>query len=465
MWKVIWSHNWSRGSLLGRLLGAALPAGLFLGACLAAHAADAGCAPDAAGATDTARATGAADRPPNVVLILGDDQAWTDFGFMGHPTIRTPHLDRLAAEGVVFTRGYVPASLCRPSLATIITGLYPHQHGITSNDPPLGLARAEMLAQRERQIARIEAVPTLPRRLAERGYASFQSGKWWEGAFARGGFTAGMTHGDPRRGGRHGDEGLRIGREGIGPIVEFLDSAGRRPFFLWYAPMLPHQPHNPPERLLEKYRSKTDSLHVARYWAMCEWFDETCGALLDELERRKLKDDTLIIFLVDNGWIQQPDAPGYATRSKRSQYDGGVRTPIVLRWPRRVRPRRDEQSLASSIDVVPTVLAACGVRPGRDLPGIDLLEPEAAARREAIFGEIFTHNAIDIDTPASSLMYRWMIDGWWKLIVPCAANVPDGRPELFDLKADPGEQRDRFGAEPERAAALRAKLDAWWLGR
>src|SRR5579862_6159838 len=137
---------------------------------------------------------------PNIVLIVADDQAWTDFGFMGHPVIRTPHLDRLAARSVVFRRGYVPSSLCRPSLATLIAGLYPHQHGITGNDPPRGTDRTLMLK-------RIRAVPTLPSLLARRGYRSFQSGKWWEGNFTEGGFSAGMTHGDPRHGGRHGDEG------------------------------------------------------------------------------------------------------------------------------------------------------------------------------------------------------------------------------------------------------------------
>src|SRR5262245_51305081 len=98
----------------------------------------------------------AAAAPPNVVLIISDDQGWTDFGFMGHKEIRTPHLDRLAAKAAVFTRGYVPTSLCRASLATLVTGLYPHQHKITSNDPPKGTDRAAMLRH-------IEAVPTVPR--------------------------------------------------------------------------------------------------------------------------------------------------------------------------------------------------------------------------------------------------------------------------------------------------------------
>jgi len=216
---------------------------------------------------------------PNIVILLSDDQGWTDYGFMGHPQIQTPHLDRLAKQSVVFTRGYTPTSLCRSSLMTIISGLYPHRHLVTGNDPPKGTDRREMLRH-------VRRTPTLPKLLAEQGYVSFQTGKWWEGNFAEGGFTAGMTHGDPERGGRHGDEGLKIGRQGLQPIYDFLEANKGKPFFLWYAPMLPHQPHNPPERLLAKYKEKTDSLFVAKYWANCEWWDETCGELLGYLDKR-----------------------------------------------------------------------------------------------------------------------------------------------------------------------------------
>jgi uncharacterized sulfatase len=400
--------------------------------------------------------------PPNVVLIISDDQAWTDFGFMGHPVIQTPHLDRLASQSLVFTRGYVPSSLCRPSLATMATGLYPHQHRITSNDPPKGLPAAKFLEQRRRQIANIDRVKTLPKLLALPGHRSFQTGKWWEGNFRRGGFTDGMTHGDPQRGGRHGDEGLSIGREGLGPIFDFIQACGDSPFFIWYAPFLPHRPHNPPERLLDKYRDKTDSIHIARYWAMCDWFDETCGRLLAFLDQEGLAPNTLVVFVVDNGWVQLPGAGGYAPRSKRSPYDGGVRTPIMLRWPGKIEPKRDDEQLAISIDLAPTVLAACGMEPAPDMQGINLMDAAAVAARKAIFGEIFTHNAIDIEEPASSLQYRWCIDGRWKLILPCASNEPNAPIELYDLKNDPHERNNLAGAHPEHVKRMQAMVNAWW---
>ena len=152
-----------------------------------------------------------APKRPNILLIVSDDQAWTDHGFMGHPTIRTPHLDRLAARSLCFTRAYVPSSLCCPSLASLITGRYPHQHGVVCNDPPrpAGLPSADFYrsnayrAARERLSSFLEQTPTLPRMLRDQGYLSFQSGKWWQNDYSRGGFTHGMTRGD-----RHGDAGL-----------------------------------------------------------------------------------------------------------------------------------------------------------------------------------------------------------------------------------------------------------------
>ena len=394
------------------------------------------------------------EKPPNVVLIVSDDQRWTDYGFMGHEHVRTPHLDRLADESILFPRGYVPASLCRPSLASIITGRWPHQHRLTSNDPPEG-------APREVLTRHIDDVPTLPRLLGERGYVSFQSGKWWEGSFARGGFTRGMTRGE-----RHGDDGLTIGREGMEPIFEFVDEAvdDGKPFFVWYAPFLPHRPHDPPARLLGRYENLAPSPFVARYWAMCEWLDETCGELLDFLDDRGLAADTLVLFVCDNGWIQLPDESGYAPRSKRSPYDGGLRTPILVRWPGRPRgfaPGRSSFPV-SSLDLAPTILEACGLPREPGLGGVSLLDPLALARRPAIFGDVYAHDAVDPDDPVSSLRWRWCIEGRWKLILP---HLSDESPRLFDLRADPHEEHDLAAARPELVEALARRIDRWWPAR
>ncbi len=426
-----------------------------------------------AAALALALSTAPAAQPPNVVLIVSDDQAWSDYGFMGHPHIRTPHLDKLAAQSLVLPRGYVPSSLCCPSLASIITGRYAHQHGITSNDPALpptvkGRERAQhplFLAGRRTMNGFMAGSATLPRVLGERGYLSFQTGKWWQGSFESGGFTHGMSLGEEAKGGRHGDAGLTIGRQGMEPIYEFLGTAkaAQKPFLLWYAPMLPHDPHTAPDRILAKYKPLTPSLHVAKYWANVEWFDETVGQLLGHLEEQGLAENTLVVYVTDNGWIQSPDSPRFAPRSKQSPYEGGLRTPIMLRWPGRVVPRQSD-ALATSLDIYPTILTALGVPCAADLPGVNLLDDKAVAQRTRVFGECFTHDAKDLAHPAASLRWRWMIDGNTKLIVPTAQNEPTAKVELYDLTADPKEEHDLAAAQPERVAGLTKQLDAWWPG-
>jgi len=410
---------------------------------------------------------------PNIVLIISDDHAWTDYGFMGHPRIKTPSLDKLASQSLVFTRGYVPSSLCRPSLATMITGLYPHQHGITGNDPDLPDPKVNPMAGRanpkyatfyETLMRRIEAVPTLPRILGKVGYVSLQTGKWWEGSFHRGGFTEGMTHGDPKRGGRHGDEGLKIGREGLEPIFDFVrraKSAGQ-PFFVWYAPFMPHAPHTPPQEILAKYTTSDLTPAQARYYAMCEWFDTTIGDLMDFLEKEGLRQDTIIVYLADNGWIQDPEKPNqYAPKSKRSPYDGGLRTPIMFSWPGRIQPQRDDTTLVSSIDIMPTLLHLCNLPCPEGLPGLNVTDRNRLQKRTAIFGEVYAHNVADVNHPTKSLQYRWVIQGDWKLIVP--AN-PDEKVELYQIVKDPHETVDLSQQEPELVKQLKDVLDRWWPG-
>ena len=399
---------------------------------------------------------------PNIVLIISDDQAWTDYSFMGHKSIETPNIDRLSKESRLFKRGYVPTSLCCPSLASIITGLYPHQTKITGNEPPVpktGKTSKQYFDQVQECVSFIDNIPTLPRLLAKQGYASHQSGKWWQGHYSRGGFTHGMTHGDPKRGGRHGDQGLQIGRQGMKEIFNFIEQRDGKPFFTWYAPFLPHTPHNPPKRLLSKYTKKTDSKFIARYWAMCEWFDETCGELLDYLDAKNLTKDTIVIYVTDNGWIQRADNGRYAPRSKRSQYDGGIRTPIMVRWPGKIKPE-ERQELANSIDLAPTILKACGINPTEDMHGINLLDDQELTKRKSTYGACYLHNAVDIHNPDANLTYRWLIHGDWKIILPNKINITTrskeketDKVELYNLTTDPFEQKNL--AESKQAIVKR----------
>jgi arylsulfatase A-like enzyme len=427
---------------------------------------------------------------PNIVFIISDDQGARDYGFMRHPHIQTPHIDKLASQSLTFRNGFVPSSVCCPSLASIITGLYPHQHKVTANDPPLPQAGQLKTGQPQggrgstrevnvRWEAMLDHLPTLPRLLAGKGYNSFQTGKWWQGHFSHGGFTHGMTQGS-----RHGDAGLKIGREGLQPIYDFIAEARqqRKPFFVWYAPMMPHTPHTPPDRLFQKYAAKTDSPHIARYWAMCEWFDETCGELLSYLDREKLDDNTIVIYVTDNGWIQSPSSGSFAPKNKTTPYDAGHRTPILVRWPLRVAPATSF-SLASSIDIVPTVLAALELQSPQGLKGINLLDSKAVQSRQHVFGEDFTIRSQSLDDPVANILWRWITDGRWRLVVPrtfeaegllktipsdkyqipeLRATLEAAQPMLYDLHVDPNEENNIASKHPEIVANLRTKLDAHW---
>ena len=428
--------------------------------------------------SDSSPGSAAKAAPPNVLLIISDDHAWSDYGFMGHEHVRTPALDQLASEGATFARGYVPTALCRPSLATIITGQYASQHGITGNDPTSRVEGGKGSEPHQRLraeiIDKIDRVQTLPELLRAKGYVSLQTGKWWEGSYGRGGFDEGMTRGFPEAGGRHGDDGLRIGREGVGEITDFIDRATTHnaPFFVWYAPYMPHSPHNPPERILENYEGLEPP--IAKYFAMIEWFDQTSGQLFDYLDTKGLKEETLIVYVADNGWVTNPQQTGrFLPRSKQSPDENGVRTPIMFSLPGQFEPQMRAE-LASSIDIVPTILGAAGLEVPSELPGINLfpnLQEQTLIERDTIFGEGFAHDMADINDPESSLMYRWVVSGNWKLILSYDGENQSyqkyhqgvlGGPRLYDLLNDEQESINLATRHPRMVDRLSEQLTAWY---
>ncbi len=416
-----------------------------------------------------------ASEKPNILMILSDDQGWTDYGFMGHEHIETPYLDKLASESVLFKRAYVPTALCRPSLMTLATGHYVSTHGVTGNNPQPGGHHKDIPDVKEALISKVDKFDTLPELLADEGYLSFQCGKWWEGSYQRGGFTHGMTKGYPHKGGRHGDVGLKIGREGNQPVADFIDMASKeeKPFFIWYAPFMPHTPHTPPERLEKKYLAKGLSSSMAKYYAMCEWFDESCGDVVDILEKRNLRKNTLIVYVCDNGWTQNPDKNGYMPKSKRSPFEAGTRNPIFFSWPEHYKAV-ERTELCTSLDIFPTILSAAGAKISSDLPGLNLDETfrkGGEIDRNHLFGETYAHDIQDINDPEKTLLYRWCIEGDWKLLLNYDGMADHGKPldpsfekgpQLFNLKNDPFESKNLAHKRPELVAKLAKKIEGWY---
>ena len=406
---------------------------------------------------------------PNVVFLLSDDQGWMDYGFMGHPHVKTPHLDRLASEGLLYERGYVTAPLCRPSLASLAAGLYPHQTGIRGNDPvmPKGTKPsgknpgdpALWVKMRNQMTAPMVNHPSFIQELKANGYATLQTGKWWEGNPLDHGFTDAMTHGDPTRGGRHGDEGLKIGRETMRPIYDFVDQAADndQPFFIWYGVYLPHFPHNAPQRLFNRYKDIAPNNSTAKYWANVDWFDETCGQLVEYLKKNDLYDNTIFVFTCDNGWVAHPKRVGHYTRSKQDPAEAGIRTPIFVTHPKTIPARREKEILASNIDIATTILHACGIEPPSEMSGLDLRDPAALQQRDRVFVDVYAHNSdLDqLDDLDDGLKARVVIDGWDKLIAR-----PD-KNELYDLKNDPDDRTDLAAENAEKVGQLSDVIDAW----
>jgi uncharacterized sulfatase len=407
---------------------------------------------------------GAEGAPPNVILILSDDQGFTDYGFMGHKVVKTPNIDRMASQSLLYTRGYV-MPVCSPSLACLLTGRLPHAHGITGNDlskDAAAAAKDKVETGRAPLSHRLLGNSViLPKALGDAGYLTFQTGKLWNVTAQEVGFASGMTNKE----GRHGGDGLDIGRKTMQPIFDFIDDAQskKKPFFVWYAPMMPHQPHNAPKEYLAHYQDKGLSDKAAKYYAMCEWFDKTCGDLDDYLAQKKLTENTVIIYMADNGWDAEQ-----GSRAKLSPYEMGIRTPMFVRWPGKVKAQRDDETLASIIDFVPTVMNVCGMKVPSDLPGLDLLDHAAMTARKSIFVEAYTHDIADLQHPEKSLVTQVIINGWSKLLIPGTVG-PDKAytsapkaPELFDLKSDPLEAHDLAAERADEVTRLKALQKAAW---
>ena len=439
-------------------------------------------------------------KDPNIIFIISDDQSWGDYSFMGHPHLQTPNIDQLARESATYSKGYVTSPLCGPSLASIITGKYAFEHQQTGNDAgdsdrdaSLWIKNGYRLAKKKKnnnylfskeRNEKFDVIKNgfyknklLTDYLNIKGYKSFQSGKWWLGSWEEGKFDGGMTHGDFTREGRHGDEGLKIGREGLNPIFDFIDQTQEDgdPFFVWYAPFLPHTPHDPPQELLDKYIKLAPSEPVAKYWAMCEWFDKTVGDLMNYLKEKSLDENTLIVYTSDNGWIQSNKRNRYAPRSKRAPHEGGIRTPIMFKLPKVIEPEMNTSTLVSNIDLVPTVLDFLDIT-GEELSGISVMEKEKLNTRETLFIECYHHDILNVERPTETVLYKVALNKKWKLMLPNTKMIvreftqPEeqyygyysNQPQLYDLQNDPEEKVNLAKQHPDIVAMLSNQINNWW---
>jgi arylsulfatase A len=435
----------------------------------------------------------AAERQPNIVLILADDLGWSDLGCYGADLVETPHIDRLAADGVRFTHAYA-MSVCSPSRVTLLTGKHAARLRITIwSEGSLAGPRTRRLLEAPSLHDLPHSEKTLAAHLHDAGYLTALVGKWHLGDARHapethgfdvniGGTQWGAPHSfwSPYRGaGRFGPDFRYVPHLEFGTPDEYLtdrltdealrviDRAGERPFFLYLAH---HAPHTPIEAKVDDvayfHRKLAPGMQHrnATYAAMVRSFDESVGRVREHLASRGLDRDTIVIVTSDNGGFIGVDRgsadPAPVTSNaplrsgKGSLYEGGVRVPMVVRWPG-VTP-------SGAVCVEPVMLAdlfhtlcpqaAAGGSAERD--GLDikplLRDPAAQLDRDALFFH-YPHY-YETTTPVSAVRMRD-----WKLL----EHLEDGRLELFNLRDDPSERTDLAARMTDRADALARRLHDW----
>ena len=463
-----------------------------------------------------------AERLPNIVLLIGDDHGYPYFGFMGDDNVITPTMDALAAGGVTFTQGHSTAPYCRPSLRTLATGLHPIEYQIRLNDHIAALKEQTdwqaMSAAEQRRWTTVEKAngmrtfDTLPKLLRTKGYVSWQGGKWWEHAYRNGHFDEGMTEGwDMSRFESHdfflqlmGAEGNDLVRETMDPLYDFIDRHQDAPMFIWFGPMLPHTPLDAPYRFSKLYADKPISESAKLYYSNITWWDQGVSDLMDHVQSKGLLENTLFIYVSDNGYEQDGDveylypargapsrspaegslpARGAPSRSpaegstdgetindelatggftgKGALYDLSVRTPIIFYWKDRLAASFNESSLVSSLDIVPTVLDIAGIEVPADLRGHSLkplLEGtgEAMTERSELIGYSDNRRAKGMTMGVRSEGYYVRTHRWhffWY------ADSDEMR--LYDVTVDPRGTRDVSPSRPGLVSHFKGRIEAW----
>ena len=421
-------------------------------------------------------AAAAAQSRPNVVLVFADDLGWADLGCTGSTFYATPRLDRLATEGMLFTNAYAACPVCSPTRAALMTGRWPARVGIT--DYIAGARRGKLLpATYLHQLPHSEV--TIAEALKEAGYATGMFGKWHLGGAGYLPDTQGfdvMVCGENGRGFRNVVD--RADRT-TAPALEFIEQHKDQPFFVYLPHNLVHTPLLAKPQLQAKYEKKAATLESAGerfrperdrkdrrvqdhpvYAAMIEDLDAHVGQVLDKLDALRLAERTIVIFTSDNGGLStsegSPTSNAPLRAGKGWLYEGGVRVPLIVRWPGVVKPGSTSDEPVTSTDYFPTILEMCGLEqhPEWHRDGVSIvpvLKQSGRLPPRPLFWH-YPHYGNQGGIPGGAIR-----QGDWKLI----EFYEDDHVELYNLKDDLAESHDLAGAEPEKARQLRAKLDAW----
>lgn len=437
-----------------------------------------------------------ADRP-NVVVILADDLGALDLGCYGSTFYETPNLDRMARDGMKFTQAYAACPVCSPTRASLMTGRWPQRTGITdyigAPQPEKWKRPTRMLpAPYSEQLALQET--TLAEVLKSAGYATMHAGKWHLGGekfypehqgydVNMGGLDRGGPYGGKKYFSPYGNPKLSDGPDGehiadrlAAECGKFIEANKARPFFVSFCLYDVHTPLMGKPELVKKYEERAKKLPAAQwgqegerkvrltqdypvYAAMVETMDDAVGAVLAKIDALGLAEKTLVIFTSDNGGLSTSE--GWPTSNEPLRagkgwlYEGGIREPLIARWPGRINKGTIEARTVTTPDIFSTVIEACGLEPVPSAQdGVSFLPTllgRAQVARPPMFWH-YPHYGNQGGFPGGA-----MRDGDWKLI----ERYETGEFELYDLAADPSERTDLALREPARLATMSAQLAAW----
>jgi uncharacterized sulfatase len=431
--------------------------------------------------------------PPNIVLILADDLGYGDLGCYGHPKLKTPRIDQMAAEGARLTQFNTPAPFCAPTRASLMTGRYPFRCGMTQNPAPDGGTAADALAMPQTEI-------TLAQVLKSAGYATGMVGKWHLGHKpgwlpTERGFDE--YFGIPYSNDMRPVQVLEGSEVTEYPVVQatlttryakratdFIQRSKDKPFFLYFAEAMPHKPLAASEK---NYKKSGAGLYGD---ALTE-LDDSVGAVLDALKQNGIDDNTFVLFTSDNGaWFG--GSCGGLRGMKGTNYEGGYRVPMIARWPGKIPAGHVSAELAVMMDLFATVLHVTGAKlpDDRVLDGRNIL-PLFTSASKSPHNFIFGHQNSKLATirdarwklhllPASQMKLKPGPDGKWldprqpdgvTILAPfeqynidahpgLTTGVEPARMQLFDLQNDPGEQTDVASQHPEEVKRLQIAYDA-----
>lgn len=411
--------------------------------------------------------------PPNVLLIITDDQGYGDFSIHGNPHLQTPNIDRLGNEGVRFDRFYVN-SFCAPTRAAVLTGRWPLRtgcHGVTHNREamrPAEVTLAEAFKVAGYRTACIgkwhngEQYPFTPAGQGFEEVFGFNNGHW------NNYFNATLL-----RGSKPEETNGYISDVLTDEAMTFISKAQKeaKPFLCYLAYNAPHSPYQLPDKYFDKFKAKGFNDKLAAFYGMCENIDDNVGRLLAQLDAMKLADDTVVLFLTDNGGTAGVSTYNAGMRGgKTSLHEGGSRVPLFIRWPAAKWQPHVAKPIAAHIDLFPTLIDLCEVKPppGPPIDGVSLrplLEQESAPWPDRV---LYTHNPIDetnkypgaVRTQKHRLVREIKGSGGGS---KAKANDASATPwQLYDMENDPAQENNIAGQNPEMVRDLSAKYEAWF---